>query len=305
MALSLILAAGAVGLSKSKDVQTTIEAVGCSVSIILDDVINGNVTDSGKFFVGIRTLAKKIDTIKVSLNNVQTRFNSLSSVITAYSNAYTTVRTSIDIIPSNSAGNRAAALNYNTPMDGTSAASLLASTFPADLGSTNAADTFTPLYIAYDGLSQIHTPINQILTQVASVTGFTPATFTSVLDQAKTIVSDVAGKLESGDKMYYDIYSQVTPYFSIMSTAITGIYGGLIGIACVGMLATLLLLICNMYKCRFLLYFTCCILILVGIISLLVATIISSLIPMLYFTCDFTTYSFSSAANFNSKYIDI
>lgn len=263
------------------------------------------MTDSGKFFVGIRTLAKKIDTIKVNLNSVQGRFNSLSSLITAYSNAYTTVRTSIDNIPSNSAGSRAAGLNYNTPMDGTSTTSLLPSTFPADLGSTNIADSLTPLYIAYDGLSQVHTPINQILTQVTSVTGFNQATFTSALDQAKGIVSDVAGKLESGDKMYYDIYSQVNPYLSTISTAITGIYGGLIGIACVGMLATLLLLICNLYKCRFLLYFTCCILLLVGIISLLLATIISTLIPILYFTCDFTTYSFSSAANFNSKYINI
>lgn len=125
-------------------------------------------------------------------------------------------------------------------------------------------------------------------------------TFTTALDQAKTILKEVVGKLESGDKMYYDIYSQVTPHFSIMTTSITGIYGGLIGIACLGMLATLLLLICNLYKCRFLLYFTCCILILVGIISLFLVTIISTLIPILYFGCDFTTYSFSNAANFNS-----
>jgi hypothetical protein len=58
--LGLILAAGAIGLSKSKDIQTTIEAVGCSVSITLDDIINGNVTETGKFFVGIRTLSNKI-----------------------------------------------------------------------------------------------------------------------------------------------------------------------------------------------------------------------------------------------------
>lgn len=49
IALGLILAAGAIGLSKSKDLQTTIESVGCSVSVTLDDVINGNVTSTGKF----------------------------------------------------------------------------------------------------------------------------------------------------------------------------------------------------------------------------------------------------------------
>lgn len=83
LALGLILAAGVVGLSKSKDIQTTIEAVGCSVSVALDDIINGNTTSTGKFFIGIRTLAKKIDTIKTSLTNVQTQFGTLTGAITS------------------------------------------------------------------------------------------------------------------------------------------------------------------------------------------------------------------------------
>jgi hypothetical protein len=87
-----------------------------------------------------------------------------------------------------------------------------------------------------------------------------------------------------------------------MNTAVTGVYAGLIGIACLGIVAALFLVICNMYKCRFLLYFTCCILILVGIVCLFLAIIISALLPIAYFTCDFTTTSFSSAAGFNGNY---
>lgn len=79
IALGLILAAGAIGLSKSKDLQTTIESVGCSVSVTLDDVINGNVTSTGKFFVGIRTLYNQISTIKTSLATVATQLGTISA----------------------------------------------------------------------------------------------------------------------------------------------------------------------------------------------------------------------------------
>ncbi len=88
-----------------------------------------------------------------------------------------------------------------------------------------------------------------------------------------------------------------------MKTAVTGIYGGLVGIACVGLLATLLLLICNMYKCRFLLYFTCVVLVFVGVVCFFLAIFISALIPVAYFGCDFANFTLSSAANFNSNFV--
>lgn len=197
--MGLILAAGAVGLSKSKDIQTTIETVGCSVAIVLDDIINGNTTSTGHFFIGIRTLAKKIDTIKNSLTSVQTQFTSLGGTITAYNNAYTAATSSIDLVPSNTAGARAPATNYGSPMDGTAAITNLASTFPTDLGSTSAGDAGTPIYNAYVGLASIHTPISQTLSQVSSIQTLPTATFNTALDQVKTIVADIAGKLEGGD----------------------------------------------------------------------------------------------------------
>jgi hypothetical protein len=86
-----------------------------------------------------------------------------------------------------------------------------------------------------------------------------------------------------------------------MNTAITGIYAGLIGLASLAMLATLLLIICNLYKCRYLLYFVCFLLVIVGLVSFLLATIMSIIIPLVYFTCDIVTFSIGSAANFNSN----
>lgn len=65
IALGLILAGGIIGLTKTKDLQTAIEGIGCSVAITMDDIINGNETN-GKFFAGIRTLSNKVGEISGS-----------------------------------------------------------------------------------------------------------------------------------------------------------------------------------------------------------------------------------------------
>ena len=123
--------------------------------------------------------------------------------------------------------------------------------------------------------------------------------FSTALDAAKQPLQDVAKLLQSGDATYFEIYSQVSPNFPTINTAVTGIYAGLVGLSSLAMLATLLMVICNLYKCRFLLYFICILLVFVGLISFLLATLVSALIPMMYFGCDILTFSISSAANFN------
>ena len=84
-------------------------------------------------------------------------------------------------------------------MDGTAPPTSIPSTFNTDLGSTSPGDIGTPIYNAYVGLANIHTPLSQTLSQVATIQNLPIATFGTALDQVKTIVADIAGKLESGD----------------------------------------------------------------------------------------------------------
>lgn len=73
LALALILAGGAVGVSKADDLETTISAIGCSVAVTLDDIINGNETE-GKYFIGIKTFALKVSDITGSLVAIENQF---------------------------------------------------------------------------------------------------------------------------------------------------------------------------------------------------------------------------------------
>lgn len=101
--------------------------------------------------------------------------------------------------------------------------------------------------------------------------------------------------------MYYQIYSQAVQQMPTATTAMTGIYAGLVGLASIGILATFFLLVCKTYKCRYILYFTCVLFFFIGFICLLLTTIFSAILPIFYFACDLTTSSLSSAAGFNNN----
>lgn len=306
IALALILAAGAIGLTKSKDLQNTIESVGCSVSICLDDLINGNVTDSNKYFIGLKPLYNSISMIKNNLTNIDTQFTSIvptGPAAVATATAFAMAQGAIDLIPNNAAGTRVPAYFYNTPFDNAAATATLASNLPGALGSTAAADSATAIYGSYNGLGIIQNVINQITFGALGVKTQIAGTFGSALDSAKGIIKGVLDNLVNGDIKYFTIYSSVTPYFPVMGQAVTGIYAGFVALASIAMLATLMLLICNIYKCRYILYLTCLIFVIIGVISFLLSVMISALIPITYWTCDFATFTFSSKANFDCTFL--
>jgi hypothetical protein len=294
-----------VGLSKVKDLQTTISAVGCSVAITLDDIINGNISTNGKYFVGIQTLYNQIGNIQNNLTNIDTTLTSIvptGAVAMATTAAWTAAKTAIDQLPTGTAAGKYAAYNYKTPFDSAAATLTLPSKMPNDLGSTNAADSSSAIYIAYNGLIAIQDVINQVTGGAQGVKTTIASGFSTALTSAKKILKDVSDTLVSGDKKYYSTYSSISPNFPTINTAVTGIYAGLIGLSAVAMLAALFLLICNVYGCRYLLYFVCVIFVLIGFISFFLSILVSTIIPIFYWTCDALTFAFSSGVNFNSIY---
>jgi len=299
------MAAGALGVSKAKDISDTIETVGCSVSIMFDDILNGNVTENGKYFVGLQPLAARIYDLSGQLTAINTSLDSVTTAANNANSAYGTASTAISIIPNGTAGQRSDPIVYLSPFDLSAATTNLQSNLPADLGSTNAADSATPLYISYAGIAAIQQGITQVATNAQNVKTSMGGSFGSTLLTVQQTILDIAKTVFSVNDQFFSLYSQSLQYLGTITTAVTGIYAGLIALSSVAMLATLLMLICNIYKCRFLLYLTCFLFLWIGIISLLLVSIVSALIPIFYFTCDFTTFALSSPANFNCNYFMI
>ena len=60
-----------------------------------------------------------------------------------------TAKSSIDLVPSNTAGTRNGGWNYKSPFTTNGATTNVASTIPDYLGSTNALDASTNIFLAY------------------------------------------------------------------------------------------------------------------------------------------------------------
>ena len=86
-------------------ITTTYNSVSCASSMILDDILNGNVTMNGSsFFVGLNqfyTQLGYLNTNLTSINNTMTNLLPNSSNMTSVTNAANDALQNIAMIPNN------------------------------------------------------------------------------------------------------------------------------------------------------------------------------------------------------------
>lgn len=93
----------------------------------------------------------------------------------------------------------------------------------------------------------------------------------------------------------------ITPYMKIVTTVVTAFFGVFIGLGVIGIIGVVLMTFCDKYSCRYLIYFVCLILTILGIISFLLAFLFSIITPVLYLGCDFINTSISSQSGFSTN----
>lgn len=124
-------------------------SMGCAVSVFVDDVLNGNVTNSGtSFFTGLNTLSAQLSNLNSSLADINGNFSDLANSTGGSSfNASAFVLSRMDDVKNipDSTGS-ALTLAYSTPID-TGSGSSLTSTFVSILGSSaNSSSLVGALY---------------------------------------------------------------------------------------------------------------------------------------------------------------
>lgn len=72
LALLLMIIASIIGITRASDIESSYQAVGCSAAITFDDVINGNKSTTGKFFVGLTPLKNGLNDLKAQKTTVKT-----------------------------------------------------------------------------------------------------------------------------------------------------------------------------------------------------------------------------------------
>lgn len=83
LALLLMIVASVIGITRATDIQSSYTSVGCSVAVTFDDVINGNTSTAGTFFIGMNGLKNSLTNLKNNIGTVQTELQKLDITNTA------------------------------------------------------------------------------------------------------------------------------------------------------------------------------------------------------------------------------
>lgn len=73
-------------------------------------------------------------------------------------------------------------------------------------------------------------------------------------------------------------------------------------LAILGIIAALILVCCNAFKCRYLLYIICVAFVVIGILTFLITVVFSVVVPLLHFGCEFIEVTLTDENNFDILY---
>ncbi len=114
-------------------------------------------------------------------------------------------------------------------------------------------------------------------------------------------MQDMVDLVNGYDGMVSGVDDSVTPITKIITMAVTAVFGVFIGLGVLSIIGTLLMTFCDKFSCRYLVYFVCVILFILGIVAFLLAFLFSVITPIIYFGCDFINVSIASSAGFNTN----
>ena len=276
-------------------------SVSCASSIILDDMLNGNVTQDGSsFFVGLYQLNQQLGFLKSNLttiNSTMANLQSSSANMTAVSTAATNALTNIAKIPNNvNAGGNMTAITYNTPFNAASTTGTITSTFPSVLGSSTTGGIVGSLYTTT-------TAVNNAISAIATAAGNFVAqatTFSTSVAALQTTISNFTSFMSSADSSFGNSLATANSNTNYVLLGVKVLYGLAIGLSSLMLLGALLVAFCDKTGCRHLVYVSCFFLFFLGVLGFALSTLFSVVVPAVYFGCEFMSFSLSSSANFNS-----
>lgn len=67
LAFLLLLVASVIGITRAGDIESSYKAVGCSAAITFDDLLNGNPSSTGKYFIGMNGMVSSLGSLNGNL----------------------------------------------------------------------------------------------------------------------------------------------------------------------------------------------------------------------------------------------
>jgi hypothetical protein len=301
MVLSVLLigVSSIVGISRAGKIVGAYESVGCSIAITLDDIINGNLSTSATYFVGLNVLASDMLKLNGNLSNVNTQLKqlSLSNTSSTLSQTYTAgtnLLNTLSQVPNGTAGQMMG--NYTYSYFAASANS----TFPVLLGAANKTlgsrkGAMNDSYTVIDGINEniiggIGRNVDNFSLMSASLSGSLTSGVYSVNEILNSVVS-LDGRLE-------EINRQISPYVKVISDVSIAFFSVFIGLGLVAIVGSVMMSCFYKFFCRYMIYVIMVIFFIFGLVCFVLAIVFSIVLPIIYFSCDWISVSISSSASF-------
>lgn len=112
-----------IGIIKASDIENSFYAVGCSVSLTFDDVMNGNISSDGAKFIGVKSFVEGMKILNVQLGNLERDMNNLvvsGGALDLVFSEGETMLSNIAKIPNGTADQYLPDFSYNRFSDGNS-----------------------------------------------------------------------------------------------------------------------------------------------------------------------------------------
>lgn len=176
----------------------------------------------------------------------------------------------------------------------------ISSNFPTILGSASTSTPSGAMNASYFAINKINQGFSNISSQATDFTGNIGSVGTTI-DSIVGSMSDMVTTVSGIDDTISTMDDSVSPIMKIVTIVVTAIFGVFIGLGVLSIIGTILMTFCDKFSCRYLVYFVCVILVVLGILSFLLATLFSVITPVLYLGCDFLTTSISSQSSFTTN----
>jgi len=203
-------------------------------------------------------------------------------------------------VPTGTQGGTITAYTYNN-FDGTGGTTN--ALFPALLGAADHAAGSRSGFMnaSYTVIDEIN---EKVLANIGNnVDDFSNQTGTigTTIDNVVSSVNGTLDTITSFNTMIGSFNDSVSSIMKIVTIGVTAFFGVFIGLGVLAIIGTILMTCCDKYSCRYLIYFTCVILFVLGLICFFLSVIFSILTPTIYFACDFLSTTISSPANFTTN----
>lgn len=293
------------GITRADAVDTAVTKLGCAALITADDILNGNVTDSGSsFFTGIQTIYNQLSTLQGLMTNINTNLANAQNVATTpmytAKQSLTTAKTDVSKVPTGAA-NGHLTITYALPVSGTGSYN---SYFPDKILGNSSSATTTIVGANIQLLNSMETFLDAIASNASTFASVSGSFNTATVDSAKQSIDDLIKQVADYDKQITEYHNSYYTYVKAGSiTIIAAVFSFVIIFSVLGLIATILMTFCDKYSCRYLLYCACCWLLLMGIISFVIAFVLSIFSPIVVTSCGTIKNALSSTTEFNGIYI--